>query len=230
MYDKCTCFLTPEPKPLLKNPHLGIFAILAVRNLGKIIINPIKLVISFSLEISMLAVPYVKQINPNACGAAVLEMIYKFYGIEDISQNDLMQKYQEFEPHGSRNYRLSSETLVIDAKERNFDAVLFRANYKDKQDCLAKLYEFVELNKLPVIVCQKFTNEQPLMGHFRLVVGMNEDFIYVHDPFQDIEGNEAEWTSDQFFEFWQPTGEDVTGGIGCLIAPSGALDFLQQQA
>jgi predicted double-glycine peptidase len=178
----------------------------------------------------MLAVPYIKQINSNACGAAALEMVYKFYGVENLSQDQLMQKYQEFEPHGSGNYRMSSDALVNDARERNFDAVLFRADYTDKQNCLALLNDLVEVRRIPVIVCQKFTNEQHLMGHFRVVIGVSEDSVYLHDPFLDVEGNEAQWTLDQFVEFWQPTGENVTGGIGCLIAPSGALDFLQQEA
>ncbi len=168
----------------------------------------------------MLKIPYIKQINPNACGAAALEMVYKFYGLENVSQEELMQKYQELEPHGSGNYRMSTDTLITDAREKGFESTWLRANYTNKQDCLSLLKILVETKKIPVIVCQKFTDEMPLIGHFRIVIGVDNDSIYLHDPNVEIGGEKLKWTLDKFFNFWQPTGQNVTGGILCLITRS----------
>ena len=59
-----------------------------------------------------LKIPYIPQININACGAAALEMIYKYYGLNDVNQQELMKKYQELEPHGSGNFRLTTDNLI----------------------------------------------------------------------------------------------------------------------
>ncbi len=168
----------------------------------------------------MLEIPYIKQINPNACGAATLEMVYKFYGLDNISQAELMQKYQELEPHGSTNYRMSTQALVTDARKKGFESVYLQANYFNKQDCLSSLKILVETNKIPVIVCQKFTDQMPLIGHFRIVIGVDNDSIYLHDPNIEIGGEKLKWTLDKFIDFWQPTGQNVTGGILCLITRS----------
>ena len=175
---------------------------------------------NINLEACMkiLKVPYIKQINSNSCGAAVLEMVYKYYGIENVSQEELMDRYKELEPHGSGNYRMATDTLVADAKEKGFKSECLRANYKSAKDCFSLLRENIEIKKIPVIVCQKFTDEEPLIGHFRVVIGMDENSIYLHDPHLETGGERLKWSLDKFINFWQPTGDNVTGGIFCLIS------------
>jgi len=83
-----------------------------------------------------LGVPYIPQINENACGAAVLEMVYKYYGLENISQDEIFNKYKEFEPYGSGNIRLSTDNLVSDALGRGFLSFWARGDYNNKENSI----------------------------------------------------------------------------------------------
>ena len=164
-----------------------------------------------------LEVPYIKQINENACGAAVLEMVYKYYGLNNIFQNEIYNKYKEFEPHGSGNTRISVDDIVFDARERNFISFWARADYNNKENSV-NLLKLLTVNfKIPIIVCQKFSDEEPLMGHFRIVVGVKDNIIYVHDPSMGNGSAFEKWEIDKFIRFWEPTGENVKGGIFIII-------------
>jgi len=163
-----------------------------------------------------LKVPYIKQINENACGAAALEMVYSYYNYKNFSQKDLMIKHQELEPHGSGNFRLSTDNLVLNARQNGFNTILARAIWRSIPEVIA-LIEFAVDSGVPLIVCQKFTVEQPLIGHFRIVVGIDNDSIYLHDPSIDSGGENLKWPIDKFIDFWKPTGDNVTGGIFIFI-------------
>lgn len=164
-----------------------------------------------------LKVPYISQVNDAACGPAVLEMVYKYYGIANISQENIFNKYKEFEPLGSGNYRLTTVNLVNDALGMGFSSFWARADYNDKEKIVDLLRRLVIDSKIPLIVCQKFTNEQPQLGHFRIVVGMKNNIVYIHDPHVKDGGAFKEWSIDKFMEFWKPTGSNVTGGIFIVI-------------
>jgi uncharacterized protein YvpB len=161
-------------------------------------------------------VPYVHQININACGAAVLEMVYRYYGRDNFSQEELMTKYQELEPHGSGNFRLNTNSLAVDAREQGFNAGIGRAIYQSVPDVIALLKLMLD-SGIPLIVCQRFTDEQPLIGHFRIVVGLDEEYVYLHDPSVEIGGENLKWQINKFVDFWQETGNNVTGGIFVFI-------------
>jgi len=165
---------------------------------------------------SKLKVPYIPQINENACGAAVLVMVYKYYGLKNIFQEDLFKKYQELEPHGSGNFRFSADSLVSDALTRGFLAFWARADFTNRNNTVS-LLELLIRAKIPIIVCQKFTNGQPMIGHFRIVVGIKDNIIYVHDPHVELGGAYKEWEADKFLEYWQPTGQNITGGVFVVI-------------
>ncbi len=165
----------------------------------------------------ILEVPFIPQINSNACGAAVLEMIYNYYGLKDISQKKLFKKYQELEPHGSGNYRFSTNALLLDARQKGFSSFWGRADYVDIENSIGLLKIFINDLHIPVIVCQKFTEEQPMIGHFRIVLGINNRSIYLHDPNKSIGGAFKKWNIKKFLEFWQPTGNNVTGGVFVVI-------------
>lgn len=167
-----------------------------------------------------LNVPYIPQINNNACGAAVLEMVYRYYRLKDVSQSNLYDTYRVLEPHGSGNLRFDTDSLVADASGRGFLASWKRARYEDKKSVINLFKELVQKNKLPIIVCQKFTDEQPLIGHFRVVVGISREKVYVHDPHVTLGGAYQEWPVEKFIDFWKPTGQNVTGGIYVVIKKS----------
>ncbi len=164
----------------------------------------------------LLKVPYTKQIDESACGAACLEMVYKYYGINNISQEDLMNLYKELEPHGSGYYRMTTDTLILDARKKGLKAVWLRANYTNKFDCLELLKILID-KEVPIIVCQQASQENALLGHFRIVIGFDDQFVYLHDPNFQIAGNELRWSIEDFVSLWQPTGANVTGGILCVI-------------
>lgn len=163
-----------------------------------------------------LKVPYIRQINENACGVAVLEMVYKYYGLQDISQQEIMQKYQELEPHGTGNFRITTDNLVSDALSRFFLSFWARADFRNNKN-VNQLLTLLINSKIPIIVCQKFTNEQPQLGHFRIVVGIMDNIIFLHDPHQTSGAAYQEWNMEDFLNFWQPTGDNVTGGIFIVI-------------
>src|SRR5665213_1946362 len=111
-------------------------------------------------------IPYVAQISENACGAAALEMVYKYYGLQGISQDVLLSKYEELEPHGSGNFRMTTDSLVQDARARGFESGWARVNYARKNDAINLLIPLIATG-IPIIVCKKFTDAQPQLGHFR---------------------------------------------------------------
>lgn len=164
-----------------------------------------------------IGVPYVSQINENACGAAVLEMIYKYYGLDNISQEGIFNKYKKLEPHGSDNFILSTDSLVSDAQGRGFLSFWARTDYNDKENSSDLLRRLTIDSKIPVIVCQKFTDELPLIGHFRIVVGVRGNIVYLHDPHAKNGGAFKKWEINKFMEFWKPTGKNVTGGVFIVI-------------
>ncbi len=162
-------------------------------------------------------IDYIPQININACGAAVLEMVYNYYGLQGVSQQDLMEKYQELEPHGSGNFRVTTDDLVADARSKGFSTGWARVNWSNSDDSIS-LLQLLTNAGIPIIVCQKFTEEQSLIGHFRIVLKADKEKVYLHDPNPDIGGANIEWSIEKFIDFWEPTGNNVTGGIFVFIS------------
>lgn len=165
-----------------------------------------------------LPVPYIPQINFCACGAAALAMVYKYYKLE-ISQEALFRKYAELEPHGSNNFRITTDNLVEDAVSRGFDAQWARVRFRDEKESMEEVSTLLHNYKIPIIVCQKYTDKQPLIGHFRVVIGADESSVVFHDPDPTFGGPHKKWPITKFMKYWQPTGMNVTGGIMVVIRP-----------
>jgi predicted double-glycine peptidase len=164
----------------------------------------------------VLNVPFVQQMDDNSCGAAALEMVYRYFGIKDVSQEEIYEKYKKLEPHNTGNFRLDTESLVADAQNHGF-----RSDWK-KLDLSSKDYVFQALsllveNDILVIVCQQFTEEDKIIGHFRVVVGVNDGKIILHDPHPKIGGPNLEWSVDKFINLWEETGLNVVGGVYIYI-------------
>lgn len=164
----------------------------------------------------MLKVPYVQQYNDYACGAAVLEMVFKYYNVKNVSQEDIYEKNKELEPHGTGNFRITTQDLVDEAESRNFKAYFKQVNYFSKKESIETLKDFIEKN-IPVIVCQQFTSAQNIIGHFRVVIGVDNKYVYVHDPHKDIGSEELKMSHREFVNLWQKTGDNVIGGIYIII-------------
>lgn len=159
-----------------------------------------------------LNVQYFKQINSAACGAACLEMVYKYYGLEDISQEQIFEKYKATDPHNSKGVRMLTNDIVLDAKSMGFKSSVIIADFKDTNTAITLLDIFLT-DSIPLIVCQQYNLLAPLAGHFRVVVGIDDQDVYFHDPDDKIEnGQLLQLSHSKFLELWQPTGENVTGG------------------
>ncbi len=185
------------------------------RNLNMIISTLCTLLIfQNNLWAKPLEVPYVAQFNKYSCGAAALEMVYKYYQRSDISQQEIFKKHHEADPEYKSETRISTLSLISDAKSRGFEAFWRRVNYKNKSQSLAVLKSYLR-DKTPVIVCLQFSKEMPRVGHFRVVIDIDErDNIYFYDPYKS---GLMKWPADQFMDYWQPTGKDVTGGVYVII-------------
>ncbi|RJP43623.1 hypothetical protein C4587_02685 [Candidatus Parcubacteria bacterium] len=161
--------------------------------------------------------PYAVQFNLNACGPAVLEMVYRYNGLKNISQEKLYSEYQGLEPHGSGNYRMTTDNLVSDARKKGLNSFWARANYESSDDVKNLLETLTKQLRIPVIVCQKLSDQYPQIGHFRVVLSIDKDNISLHDPSPDIGGASQKWPIQKFIDFWKPTGQNVTGGIFIVI-------------
>ena len=105
----------------------------------------------------------------------------------------------------------------MDARSKGFKTGWARANWSNPLDSISLLQLLTDAG-IPVIVCQKFTEEQPLIGHFRIVLGVDKEKIYLHDPNPEIGGPNIEWAIEKFIDFWKPTGDNVTGGILIFVS------------
>lgn len=167
----------------------------------------------------ILSVPYYRQININACGAACLAMVYQFYGIRNIDQAEIYNEYQELEPHDSGNYRITTDNLINDARKKGLSAGWARANYSNTDDCISLLRLMTNAG-VPIIACQQLSKNQPLFGHFRVVTGIDKDSVHFHDPSTEIGGANMSLSIEDFINLWQPTGNNVTGGVFCFMFKS----------
>ncbi len=157
-------------------------------------------------------IPYVKQITNLSCGPACLEMVYKYYGIGNIAQVDILKKYKVPDPHNPSGIRVLTNDLVLDARSNGLSSSIVVADVRDMTSAINLLKIFTD-SGIPVIVCQQYSPEFPLTGHFRVVYKIDGNNVYLHDPDTDIEGGESlKWSCEKFFQLWQPTGENVTGG------------------
>src|ERR1700738_2715690 len=122
---------------------------------------------------AQLGVPYIRQFVDGACGAAVLEMVCRFYGATDIDQKEIFNRLQELEPHNTGNFRISTDELVKQANAKGFPADWFRVKWLDQNAVLAVIDEHCAIN-VPLIACQRYEPPQPQLGHFRVITGRNK--------------------------------------------------------
>jgi predicted double-glycine peptidase len=163
-----------------------------------------------------LSVPYIKQFADGACGAAALEMIYRFYNVNDVDQAAIFAAFQEKEPHGSGELRITTDNMVADAKSRGFVADWFRVNFSDQATAITIIKENCA-KSIALVACQRYTQQQPLLGHFRVITGCDKKRIFAHDPCPKFGGADFAYRIDEFLDAWKPTGANITGGVTIRI-------------
>lgn len=160
----------------------------------------------------MLKVPYIVQNDVTHCGGAALEMVFKHLKNNKVTQDEIFEKYKNLEPHDTGNFRIKTDDLVAEARLQGFRASVGKDLLMAHADTRELLDLFINKLKLPIIVCQQFP-QNPLLGHFRVVTGFENDVVTFHDPHPQIGGRFMKMSLVDFIAAWQPTGNNVTGGI-----------------
>jgi hypothetical protein len=125
---------------------------------------------------------------------------------------------KEAELHGSGYDRISAAALAKHAVEAGYSVFGVTINRLDPQSMLAAIDEFLA-RKIPLIACQRYELDQPLIGHFRVITGRNKKRIFAHDPCPRIGGANFAYSFDKFADAWIESGENVTGGVAIEIGP-----------
>lgn len=124
-------------------------------------------------------VPDVRQSQPYSCGAAALQAVFSYWGI-DVREGVLMQ-----ELNTSENTGTAPDAIVRVARNHNLEAEL-RTNLT-----LADLERSIA-QKVPVIIaCQAWRDTSMANlswdddwedGHYMVVIGLDNDTVYFEDP------------------------------------------------
>lgn len=156
----------------------------------------------------ILKVPHIKQTNETSCGAAVLSMVYKYYGLDNQTEKIIwnrLKKPRELNPDKEIIY---TNDLFNDIKSNGFHHIKGQAVWDDKNKLLNLLKEFLRI-KAPLIVCQRWREDQPY-GHFKIVVGLEDESVILNDPESDE--NIIKVSLDRFIADWQKYSQEVIGG------------------
>lgn len=164
-----------------------------------------------------ISVPFVQQSHINSCGAAALEMIYRYYGIKNVDQMDIFNRHKKPNPVSTSDFYIETDDLINDSQQRGFNNARWeRIDINNRDLTTGILSRFIKKG-IPTIACQQFTEERPDIGHFRVILKANPDCILVHDPHFQYGGKKVKWTIEKFINFWRPTGNNVTGGVLIII-------------
>jgi predicted double-glycine peptidase len=166
-----------------------------------------------------LAVPFVHQISEHACGAAALEMVIRYYRpskLTKFSQEKVFRSFAEHEPLGTGNYRITADNIVGSARNRGFNAGWGRVT-PERDRLKNEITNLVVERRIPLIACQRYTDEFYTLGHFRVIIGVEEDAVIIHDPDPKTGGPNQEWAWSKILDYWKQTSLNVTGGVGIWI-------------
>jgi predicted double-glycine peptidase len=159
-----------------------------------------------------LEVPFVKQL-PCHCGPAALEMVYKYFGLDNISQQELFEKIPK-QKDVNGNISVLVTDLVSDAISRGFQAywLEFNNSTKENREGVTVLIRSLIEYKIPFISCGQWKGNRNI-GHFRVILKIDENHVYFHDP--DIEKC-LKYTNESFFKYWR-SRESFVGNGGFFV-------------
>lgn len=159
--------------------------------------------------INSLKVPHIKQRSEQSCGAASLYMVYKYYGLEKLQSEEKiwfrLKKQRALNPSQEITY---IKDLFNDIRPNGLHHILGQAVWEEPEKILELLKEFLRI-EVPLIVCQRWRENQPF-GHYKIVIGLEENFVVVNDP--EFDENEIKVPKDKFITDWQKYSDEVLGG------------------
>ena len=158
-----------------------------------------------SMNDSLCAVPYEKQVNKWSCGAAALGMVYRTYGIE-CSQEQIWKAISRM--HGWGRWCARNQALATDALQRGLHALVIQV--RDPWPVLERCMQ----HSVRVIVNHQY---QPNVGsgHYSVLTGLSDDEVVLHDP--DVGPNRT-LTREEFLQLWNPTSPNPRFVSRVLIA------------
>lgn len=163
--------------------------------------------------IQTLSVPYISQSNNFSCGAAVLAMIYAFYGISR-KENEIWEENKK--PRNLQSgFYITTKDLIYDAKNFGLKETHGIMPLNDLELVKTNIIKIIK-SKLPIIACKQFSDDCRL-GHFVVIIGINDSNIIYHDPYND--GKKRKLKLKKFIKEWLPANEEVTGGVFLLFYP-----------
>lgn len=119
------------------------------------------------MNLPMLRVPYFKQDTTHSCGAATLQMVFKFYG-KTHSESDLAEKLGT-----KKDFGTSHQAMIDLARSENFMV------YETNKATVGEIKDLV-LKGIPVIV--NFIEPSNDDGHYAVVVGIDDQRVVLNDP------------------------------------------------
>ena len=161
----------------------------------------------------ILDIQHIRQTYTNSCGAAALEMMYKYWKLEDENQEDIFNRLPKFDA-GNGYFVIKEEIIVGDAIRNGFISGILQVNFSDLNDCVEFVSSFISLG-IPFIVCQQWKINSGA-SHFRVVSGVDKDFIYFKDS--NVERETIKWRHQKFFDHWQSDGNMVLGNTLIFIS------------
>ena len=167
-----------------------------------------------------LDVPYFQQTADHACGVAALHMVYKYHRpskLSKFSQEKIYRRLGKPDPHAAWDRAMvTTDDIVTVARSRTLHAAWGRVD-PSKDRLIEQVKFFVEGEQVPLIACQQVL-EQPLFGHFRVILGISDTEVRFHDPHPQNGGKNMQWPIDRFMDAWRHTGDNVTGGVAIWIS------------
>ena len=134
-------------------------------------------------------VPFEKWLKTNYCGPACLAMVLNSWDkTRPFSQRKIAEEIYDSESRATYN-----SELVLYPRTQGFESYSFQGNLRILKDLVGK--------DIPVIVLTK-TLKQIAKGHYRVVIGFDEDKdqIIFHDPYF---GDRTAMTTKRFMKVWE---------------------------
>ena len=197
----------------MERSHSGL-----VRGLGKLVyLNRYRGFESLPLRqkfaMDYLKIPHVKQNGDTHCGVACLEMVYKYFAINDITQDDIWQAKKSLRPDKTDFYMRTAD-MVDHLVENNFQ-VLYGQLLLDEVLCVRSISALLNAG-IPIIACKQ-SDADPKYGHFVIIVGIESgSYFYYLDP--NKSSSLQKKSVKKFIKEWRESGEEVTGGEFIIVS------------
>ena len=162
---------------------------------------------------SSLAVQFYRQSNQFSCGAAALQMVYDFWGLKS-NQAELYKTLREKNRSMKGAYIITLAPMIEDAHRRKFYACLKKFSIQNTDTLSNELDFFLHEQKIPIIACLQWRKDQPLQGHYRVLIGRDGSDVILHDPAAGTE----KWPMSKLTDYWYATGPQVPEGHAVIVA------------